>query len=62
VNPPQTPPPDSYPGLDALELELSLQLMANGHDYHFARQLALDVRMTLEVRTPQYIVVTGIGA
>lgn len=61
MNPPQKPPPDSYPGFDALELEMSLQLMAEGHGYHFSRLLAMDVRMALEVHTPQCIVVTGIA-
>ena len=61
MNPPQKPQPDSYPGFDDLELELSLQFAADGHGYSFARQLALDIRMSLEVHTPQYIIVTGIG-
>jgi hypothetical protein len=66
VNPPQQlgreqPRQDSYPGLDNLELELSVQFAADGLNYRFARQLALDIRMTLEIHTPQYIIVTGIA-
>ena len=65
MNPPQGPQgtaQDRYPGFDDLELELSVQFAEMGHTYFFARQLALDMRLALEVHTPQCIVVTGIGS
>ena len=61
MNPPQQPAQDTYPGFDDLELTLSVQFAELGHDYRFARQLALDIRMTLEIHTPQAIIVTGIA-